>query len=246
MYDSLDLPLTRQGSIKTIHITNAYHPHSGGIASYYRALMQLADQQGRSMCLIVPGERSYVEEIGEHGRIYYVKSPHAPFFDRTYRMMLPHRYLFGRYSLINKILVEEQPDLVEICDKYAVSYVAGLIRSKRMNGFKRPVLVGLSCERMDDNLAAHCFHDRQNEPGRKFARFFMSQIYVPMFDYHIANSTYTSEELKEANNPENAKEIFVCPGGVDRQSFSTSWKSMVSRLELNAMVGANSRSKLLL
>ena len=49
------------------------------------------------------------------------------------------------------MLDREQPDLVEICDKYSLCYFAGLVRKLRR---RRPALVGLTCERMDDNVRA--------------------------------------------------------------------------------------------
>jgi hypothetical protein len=36
-------------AIKTLHLTNAFHSHSGGIATFYQAMLQVANQQGREM-----------------------------------------------------------------------------------------------------------------------------------------------------------------------------------------------------
>ena len=140
--------------IKTLHITNAYHQNSGGISTFYCALLAAANEEWRLLRLVVPGQETKVEEFGAYGRIYHVRAPQAPFFDRRYRLLLPTTYLpLSRGQVLN-ILREEQPDLVEICDKYSVAWLAGLLRRRWLKGLPRPVLVGMSCERMDDNVGA--------------------------------------------------------------------------------------------
>jgi hypothetical protein len=79
--------------IKTLHITNAYHQTSGGIRAFYRALLEAANRRGRLMRLIVPGERSEVEEVGSCGRIYHVAARRAFLFDNRYRLLMPATYL---------------------------------------------------------------------------------------------------------------------------------------------------------
>lgn len=64
--------------IKTLHITNAYHPSSGGISTFYRALFDTANQLERPMRLVVPAEATRSEEVGRFGRIYYLAAPRAP------------------------------------------------------------------------------------------------------------------------------------------------------------------------
>ena len=54
-------------AIKTLHLTNAFHSHSGGIATFYQAMLHAANQQRREMRLIVPGAESHVEELGDYG-----------------------------------------------------------------------------------------------------------------------------------------------------------------------------------
>jgi hypothetical protein len=80
-------------SIKTLHITNAYHSASGGIRAFYRAMLEAANRRGRSARLVVPGERSEVEEVGMCGRIYHVAARRAFMFDKRYRLLTPATYL---------------------------------------------------------------------------------------------------------------------------------------------------------
>src|SRR5690349_14293307 len=102
--------------IKTLHLTNAWQEQSGGIATFYRALMRAANAQGRELRLIVPGAADRVEQVGRHARIYYLAAPQAP-LNSSYRVLYPPQFLFAG-SKVQAILAEERPDLIEICDKY--------------------------------------------------------------------------------------------------------------------------------
>jgi hypothetical protein len=53
---------------KTLHLTNFYHEASGGISAFYRALFQHANECGREIRLVVPGEQNGCEQIGACGR----------------------------------------------------------------------------------------------------------------------------------------------------------------------------------
>src|SRR5262245_29849925 len=132
--------------MKTLHFTNAYHTTSGGIRTFYEALLRDAMVNEREVVLVVPGAHDGVEHLNRFARVYTVKAPPARFIDSRYRLILPYRYLVPRLGGIWRILADERPDLVEICDKYALCYLAGILR--KLPG-PRPVLVGLSCERMD-------------------------------------------------------------------------------------------------
>src|SRR5262249_5787998 len=138
-------PLANQW--KTLHMTNAFHSSSGGVATSFRALLLEANKNCRLMRLVVPSDRDRIEEVGEYARIYYVAAPQSMLFDRRYRTILPHRYLVGRAGAIWDILRAEQPDLLEVCDKFCLNWIGGLFRKGWHSGVKRPVLVGWSTER---------------------------------------------------------------------------------------------------
>lgn len=229
-------------AIKTLHLTNAYHPTSGGIRTFYRALLARANEQRRRMRLIVPGPQDDVEEVGGFGRIYFVKAGPAPAFDRRYRMISPASYLLpaGR---VRQILQCEQPDLVEVCDKYSLFYAAAVLRKRLMPGVKRPVLVGLSCERMDDNLSAYM---SSSAAGRGFVRHYIRHLYGPPFDAHIANSEYTADELRRSLWDRAPEFIQVAPMGVDAQGFGPAHRDLQLRRQLLAAAGGTSASVLLL
>lgn len=118
--------------MKTLHLTNAWHASSGGIGTFYRALFETANRERHWMRLVVPGDSTRVQEIGEFVRIYHIEAPLAP-FDRNYRILYPHRFLFPR-ATIQRIINDERPDLVEISEKYTLNYLGGLLRTGRLPG----------------------------------------------------------------------------------------------------------------
>ncbi len=202
--------------LKTLHLTNAWHSSSGGIGTFYKALLEAAEQEEHEMRLVVPGDRTRVENIGRFCRIYHIEAPRAP-LNRNYRMIYPYRFLFPRTAL-QRILNDEQPDLVEVSEKYTMPYLAGLLRTRRLPGVRvRPAVVGLSCERMDENFSAYL---SQNPGGRKFCRWYMKWIYFPMFDHHITVSEHVAEELIAASHGHKVRRgVWIEPMGVDYQRF---------------------------
>lgn len=192
--------------LKSVHITNYYHKNSGGISTVYNRLLEEADRREREVRLIVPGEYDEQEKVGEFGRIYYVKSNPAPIFDRRYRLLMPWQYM-PQDSAIRKILLAEMPDIIEIAEKYTVSLLAGMIKKGYFKSLRRPMLVHLSCERMDDNLRAFV---SGSKTVRSLARRFTGNYVAPMFDYHFANSGYTAQELLDSvvQDPKRSKTIF--------------------------------------
>jgi glycosyltransferase involved in cell wall biosynthesis len=193
--------------LKSVHLTNYYHENSGGIGTAYNHLLEAGNRQKRYVRLIVPGEIAKVKNVGEFGKIYFVKASVFPFFDNRYRVLLPDKYIFDD-SPIRKILIDEMPDIIEICDKYSISLLAGMIRKGYLKELNRPMLVHLSCERMDDNIASYI---SSRKIANRFARRFMSNFNFPMFDFYTANSNYTAGEIFDsiyANRNLNRSEKF--------------------------------------
>ena len=253
--------------MKSLHITNYYHKNSGGISTAYNKLLEAANRRERFVRLIVPGERTEIEEVGDFGRIYYVKCGYSPVFDRRYRVMMPwNTYIFDQ-SPVKRILREEKPKMIEIGEKYTLSLMAGLLRTGIMNVSEaRPMLVHLSCERMDDNIRAFI---SEGGMGRRFSRSFIRNYVFPMFDFHLTNSDYTARELLDAvssfENPRRAnrflnfwwrllrspkapisKRIFVNQCGVDNETFSVSRQSSSIRHQILREYDLPESAKLLL
>ena len=253
--------------MKSVHITNYYHKDSGGISTAYNKLLEAANRRKRFVRLIVPGAESSVEEIGDFGRIYYVKANHSPVFDKRYRVMLPWKTYIFEGSPIKTILREEAPDLIEIGEKYTLSLMAGLLRRHTLTVSKpRPVLVHFSCERMDDNVASFI---NRGAASRWFCRRFMGAFNIPMFDFHLANSDYTAAELFDALSPDKRPRpssmlvnlcwrlfrapkialkdrVFVNQCGVDHVTFSSARKNAGKRRNLIEKLGVPDDSRLLL
>jgi alpha-1,6-mannosyltransferase len=229
--------------IKTLHITNSYHQTSGGVSTFYRAMLETANSEGRLMRLVVPDAATFTEEVGEFGRIYHVAAPRSPFFDSRYRLLTPRVYLPPFDGALRRILREERPDLIEICDKYSVNWLAGMLRRGWIRGLARPTLVGMSCERMDDNVSAFI---SPGEAGKAWSRFYLGALYIPLFDYHIANSEYTANELIEAMNPRHERPVYVRPMGANVEDFSAAHPSEKIRQRLVAQTGGGVNTRLLL
>ena len=230
-------------AIKTLHITNAWHAASGGVATFYQALMQAANRREHELRLIVPGKEDGVEDVGSHCKIYSVAAPAAP-LNPAYRAIYPSQFLF-KGSRLQQLLAEERPDLIEISDKYTLAYLGGLLRLGLLKALDfRPVVVGLSNERMDDNFRSYL---GWLPLGRQFCSWYMHWIYFPFFDHHIANSSYTAEELRAASRGHLVpRGTWIRHMGADLTGMSPAHASSDGRQRLMALCGASEDAVLLL
>jgi alpha-1,6-mannosyltransferase len=222
----------RSASAKTLHVTNAWHPSSGGIRAFYLAMLEAADREGRLMRLVVPAAEDRLERVGRLGRIYHVRAPRAPIVDRRYRLLLPHTFL-SRSGAVAAILRGEQPDLVEVCDKYTLCYLGGALRRGWIAGVRRPTIVGLSCERAGDNVGprgASRWRDAM-------VRWYLGRIYAGQFDHHLANSDYTAAELREAIHPRHPRGVHVVPMGVPLDGLGPHHRSEALRAAIGRAAG---------
>jgi len=248
--------------IKSVHITNYYHKNSGGISTSFNNLMDAAERHRRYVRLIVPDETAHVEDVNEFAKIYYVPANYSPVFDKRYRLIMPWRYMLHG-SPIRDILLDEDPDIVEITDKYTLSLFGVMVRRGKFLDFGRRPLVHFSCERMDDNVASFLFRGRL---GKWIARRGMGNYLVPAYDFHIANSDYTAKEFFEAaEDPRHSKwffnkcwrffsapriplkqRVYVCPRGVNTTRFGTDRRSDKVKAEMRERTGAPDDAVLLL
>ncbi|MEP6925430.1 MAG: glycosyltransferase [Pyrinomonadaceae bacterium] len=251
---------------KSVHLTNYYHKSSGGISNSFNRLLEAANRHERFVRLIVPGAADEVEEIGEYGRIYYVKADFSPVFDKRYRILLPWKTYLQGETPIRKILLAEMPDMIEISEKYSLSLLAGIIRMGYFKQLNRPMLVHFSCERMDDNVRSFLSDSR---PAMWFARRVMGNYNFPMFDFHVGNSQYTAQELLDSvlpeTNPHRSKtffnfcwryfraaripiqeRVFVNPRGVNSVLYSDARKTVENRQALLTEAAIPADTKVLL
>ena len=255
-----------ENPLKSVHLTNYYHKNSGGISNSYNRLLEAANRHQRFVRLIVPGAADETEEVGEYGRIYYVKADFSPVFDKRYRILLPWKTYLQDGTPIRKILLEEKPDLIEISEKYSLSLLAGIIRMGYFSQLGRPVLVHFSCERMDDNIRSFLSDSR---PAQWFARRVMGNYNFPMFDFHVGNSHYTAQELLDSVSPEAnlhrskwffnfcwryfraartpiQERVFVNPRGVNSVLYNDARKTAANRQTMLAEAGFPANATVLL
>ena len=220
--------------MKTLHLTNSWQPRSGGVATFYRAVLRAAETRGHQMRLIVPSDTTHVEEIGRHCRVYHLRAPRA-LFNSAYRVLYPHRYLLP-WGDILRILNREQPDLVETCDKYTLLYLGGLLRVGLHPLVRfRPAIVGLSCERMDDNVTAYV---SGSTAALAFTRLYLRWLYLPLSDHHIAVSEHAAAELRGVSHGHKvARGVWVLPMGADTGLFSPARRTAEKRALLLRRAG---------
>lgn len=231
-------------AIKTLHITNSYHPSSGGIRTFYNELLSAANHHKRFVRLVVPGSETKTEEVGKFGRIYFIAAPPSPVLDSRYRILFPHTYASLWQTPLHKILVEEQPDLVEICDKFSLTYLPGVLRRQWITGVPVPVMVGLSCERLDHNVAAYV---STSNAAKSLSELYMRWSYAPRFDFHVAVSDYVAEELQAVLPGRMKDRLYVSPMGVDAEAFQNGHRDAHTlRCKLLQQLGANNSTSLLL
>ncbi len=226
-----------------MHLTNSWSETSGGVATFYRALMEAANRRRHSMALVVPGAADCKKNVGEFVRVYEIASPKIR-FNSSYRIILPKQFLtYG--GRLREILRLEEPELVEINDKYTLIYLGALLRLRLCRDINiRPVVVGLSCERMDVNFHAYL---HAVPGGQAFSTWYMRNIYFPFFDHHIAISDPIASELQKAGRGhEIPRCIFKLPMGVDCRLFSPQHRSDSARSGLLRRAQADKGTYLLL
>jgi alpha-1,6-mannosyltransferase len=235
--------------MRTLHITSAWHEHSGGARTFYSALLEAAEAQGRPMTLVVPGDRDGLQQAGGSTRIYGMAAPRSPCLDRRYRIVLPHRIMPTSRTWLWRIIRDEAPEVIEIADKLSLCHLAGIL--KRRIG-PRPTVVGFSHERFDDVVQAQlggCV------PVRALARSYLRAVYLRQFDAHIANSEYTAGELRVAANSGGPSawrhwrmrdRVVVVPLGADTVTFAPWRRSEEARRSLLTRLGGSPSSKVVL
>ena len=132
--------------------------------------------------------------------------------------------------------------MIEVSDKVCLPYLAGLLRNGWITGVARPTLVGMSCERFDDTLGIYLSH---HSLVRRLANWYLGQVYIPQFDFHLANSLYTAQELQASTRLKHRRSIAVVPMGADCKVFCPERRSPELRRSLEEKAGLPANSVLL-
>jgi alpha-1,6-mannosyltransferase len=229
-------------SLKTLHLTNCWHPESGGIATFYREMLRAANRLGRPMRLVVPSDRDRTEDHGRFGKIFHVAARPSR-LSPGYRVIMPAQYLLPG-SILRRIVAAERPDLVECSDRYTLNYLGALLRRGWFLRGYRPTVVGLTSERMDENVA---YYVTAHPAGKIFCRVYLKWLYFPMFDHHIANSAHTADELHVASRGHKVRRgVWVRPMGADCDLFGPHRRSREAGLRLRNLCGVPENCRLLL
>lgn len=96
---------------------------------------------------------------------------------------------------------------------------------------------------MDDNVSAFL---TGGSAGQRWSQTYLGNLYIPLFDYHIANSQYTADELLTAMNPKHERPVHVLPMGAEVGQFAATHPNNFKRGQLIAQLGGNERTRLLL
>jgi alpha-1,6-mannosyltransferase len=223
-------------------LTNYVHPASGGIRTFVSALTAEAVRAGRPFAVVIPGEHDAVDHVAPHVDIHTLQANPAPAFDRRYRLLMPRHYWPPHQAPLARILADWQPDVIEVCDKYTLLYLGYALRLGGYRLPRRPLTVALSSERMDDNIASYV---TPGVVGQQFSRWYMRRLYRPAFDRHLANSTYTADEVVTAYGPGAHPIVPLARMGVDSQAFRPDARDTTLRAQLLAGCGGTSDSVLL-
>lgn len=248
-----------------VHITNYYHDASGGVRTNYDMLIREAERRGRRHSLIIPGEKTEVVQTGKFTRIYKIAARPSPLFDKRYRIMLPHQYLFHG-SAIREALLTEKPDAIEIYDNYALTFLAGMTRKGYFRRLGRPMLLYFTGERFDTIFSSFVISGRV---GKWFSHLVMGNFNLAMFDYFIANSPFVAEEIFDSvdiekrgkvskylfrrcweffhNSPADfSNRVEICPRGVDISAFGPHLKTVENRAQICRELGISDSAFLLI
>jgi glycosyltransferase involved in cell wall biosynthesis len=220
----------------TLHITNAYYPDAGGLRSFYDALLEAGNREGRRVVVVLPGRQTETSDVGDYGRIHFIRAP-RPLLNRPGRVLLPHRFLPGLSGPLMRILEREQPSIVEICGRYSLPYLAAVLRKGWYPRVTRPTLVALSCDRFDTSMASSA--------RRALTQWYIRNVYGPLFDAHIAISEYTANELRTALPDRPPGFVRVSPLGVDADRYAATPRSASMRSRLLRRAGGDGNSVLL-
>ena len=157
---------------------------------------------------------------------------------------MPWKFI-GSRSRIATILQDEKPNLVEVCDKYSLQYVGGLLRVELLPGVQfRPTVICLSCERMDENIAAYLSKSRLL---KRLCCPYMKWFYFPLADHHIAVTGHTATELRDVSQGHKVRRgVWVAPMGVDVETFSPKRRADDIRAALRREAGPDSDTILVL
>jgi len=186
--------------LKILHLANFYHPKSGGIKTYLDAKKRYFEEHGLPFRLVIPAEQDGIERSEPDTVIYRIGSPRAP-LNSLYRLIV-------NLGVLHKIVKLEEPDLLEVNDKFTLMALSYFYRKIQ----KRLPTVGFHHERFDINVSTYF---GGNPILRKFANLYM-QVVSAAFDKIICASRFTAAEIE----PIAPDKIVLLNLGIDLEKFT--------------------------
>lgn len=197
--------------MKLVLLANAYGPRTGGIRTHLDAVRAGYAERGVETVLIVPGPRDD-ERRDAAGRVIELASPRF-WLNRDYRNL-------WRIGELQRMVLAEAPDSVELADKYTLPRLAPGLRAAGL-----PV-IGFSSERLDQVLPPYLGTSRATLAAiRRYNRWFAAR-----FDRVVCHSDYNRAELLAAG----ADNLALVPLGVDLERLHPRQRDPARRHELLA------------
>lgn len=183
-------------SVRVVHVTNAYAPHSGGIRTTVHALGRGYAEHGHEMVLLVPGPASR-DEQHDWGRLVQLPGPRVP-GTGGYRVLLD-------LSRVRGVLDRLAPDRLEVSDRLSLRALGPWARSAGV-----PSTV-IAHERVDGLLRAHAHLPERT--ARALADRHNTTT-AAAFDRVVATTRFAAEEFERIEVP-----VAHVPLGVDLAAF---------------------------
>lgn len=215
-------------AVKIVDVNEFYAERGGGVRTYVHAKLQAARAAGHELVVVAPGP-SDAQTSRFGGRIRWVKSPPMP--------IDPRYYVLHRKQAVQRVLLEEQPDIIEGSSPWTSGWFAasGAGQAKKVFVYHQdPVAV-----------YPHTLLDRYFAPSRidSWCAPYWSYLrhLAQRFDRTVVAGAWLASRLK-AFGISNATAV---PFGIDRSRFSHEHASPQLRMEWLDRCGLGEQGRLL-
>jgi len=200
--------------MRIVRLANFVGPQSGGLRTALRELGIGYREAGHDPVLIIPGERSSVEETAQ-GTVITVAAPVAPGLGGDYRAVFARREL-------SRLLADLKPDRIEVSDQLTLRWVA---RWARRNQVPAVMVAHESLTRLFTLPAGVpykarwrniVFHSRAFYRAASWAATFLDRRSAREYDEVVATTRWAASEFEAIDAPN----VTLVTLGVDLDLFS--------------------------
>ncbi len=215
-------------AVKIVDVNEFYAEQGGGVRTYVHAKLQAARAAGHELVVVAPGPAD-AETSLLGGRVRWVKGPPMP--------IDPRYYVLHRKQAVQRVLHEEQPDIIEGSSPWTSGWFAASSAGHAKKVFiyhQDPVAV-----------YPHTLLDRYFAPSRidTWCAPYWSYLrqLAKRFDRTVVAGAWLASRLK-AFGISNATAV---PFGIDRSRFSPEHASLEVKLEWLDRCGLGEQGRLL-